>query len=527
MPEEFEALPTRITKNASLTKGLARNTAFNLVGWAWPMALAVISVPYIVSKLGNDAYGVFSIVSIVAGYLGLLNGPVAMGNVRFMAEAFANEEWAELRKTALAGFAINGALSMLGGLIMFLAAGWLASNAFHVPSVMIRTAVIAFRLAALSFVLNGMVGALQSLPVAMRRFDIRNKIGLVVGTLNTVAIVLALWLGAGLLGAVLAQVFSSALGLVLFSIVVWMLLRKYPVRDHKPLASKTFVGRLASFSSLLFAGQLTSQIGLQVDRTLVGIMLGTSAVAYYTVPTRITDKIPGMMSVFSFTLYPLSSEAVATGKLEELRHLYHEMIRILFWVSAFVATPLMILSKDFLALWIGPEYMVNSGLVLALLAGGVVWRSSGTVAYHVSNGMGRADINLIASIGTAVFVAVPVLIMALKWGAPGAALGVFIGLFLSNFAYDQFTQRKLLKCRSWREGLQPYIRIILVEAGTIVFAHFLPGHVSGWPVLFVRAGLISLIYVALSLGVGALRAQDIKFVRAKVLLVARKISSPI
>jgi hypothetical protein len=55
-------------------------------------------------------------------------------------------------------------------------------------------------------------------------------------------------------------------------------------------------------------------------------------------------------------------------------NLYNEMIRILSWLSAFVAIPFIILSKDFLALWIGPEYMVNSGRQLAL-AGGVVWRS--------------------------------------------------------------------------------------------------------------------------------------------------------
>jgi O-antigen/teichoic acid export membrane protein len=400
---------------------------------------------------------------------------------------------------------------------MFLAASGLARNVFHVPSVMIKTAVIAFRLAALSFVLNGMVGALQSIPIAMRRFDIRNKIGLVVGTLNTVAIVLALWLGGGLLGAVLAQVFSSAAGLALFSIVAWMFLRKFPVSDHKSLISATFVRRLASFSSLLFAGQVTSQIGLQIDRTLVGITLGTSAVAYYTVPTRITDRIPAMLSVLSATLYPLSSEAVATGKLDELRHLYHEMIRILFWVSAFIATPLMILSKDFLALWIGPEYMVNSWLVLAILAGGAVWRSSGTVAYQVSNGMGRADINLIASVGTAVFMAVPVLIMTPRWGAAGAALGVFIGLFICNMAYDLFIQRKLLGSKSWRESLVAYVRIVLAVAGTIASVHFLTGQITGWFSLIVRGGMISMIYVALSLAVGALRTRDIKFVIAKVL----------
>jgi O-antigen/teichoic acid export membrane protein len=527
MAEEFQALPPSTAKDASLTQGLARNTIFNLLGWVWPIGLAIVSVPYILRKLGTDAYGVFSIVSIVAGYLGLLNAPVAMGNVRFMAETYANKKWSDLRNAALVGLMINGMLSFLGALIMFLAANVLARKVFAIPPVLVSTAVIAFRLAAFSFFLNGLVGALQSVPIAMRRYDIRNQVGLVVGTLNTVAIVLALWLGWGLLGAVMAQVLSSALGLAFFSIVAWRLLRAFRGSGNKSLVSAAFVRRLVSFSSLLFAGQVTSSIGLQIDRTLVGILLGTSAMAYYTVPTKITERIPGMMYVFTTALYPLSSEAVATNKLEELHQLYHEMIRILFWLSAFIAIPLVVLSKEILTLWVGPEFMAKSWLVFALLAAGVVWRSSGSVAYQVCNGMGRADINLIAAIGTAVSMTVPVLLLAPHWGAPGVAFGVFIGLFISNLAYDLFAQIKLLGGKSWRGRLTPYIRIILAEAGTIVSAHFLPGRVSGWFSLVIRVGLISFIFIALSLAVGALRTRDLKFVKAKVLSIVKRASSPI
>jgi O-antigen/teichoic acid export membrane protein len=516
MSEEIETSPTNRAKTPALTRGLTRNTIFNLIGWIWPIGLSILSVPFIVKSLGNDAYGVFAIVSIVAGYLGLLNGPVAMGNVRFMAEAYAHEQWPELREAVAAGLVINVTLSALGGFIMFLFGEVLARKVFAIPLALVPSAITVFRLASFSFFLNGVIGTLQGIPAAMRRYDIRNQVGLIVGTLNTVAIVLALWWGWGLLGAVLAQVLSSVLGLVLFSLVAWMLLRKLPGSMRRSLVSSAFVRRLAGFSSLLFAGQITSQIGLQIDKTLVGIMLGTSAVAYYMVPTKITDKIPGMMSVFSTTLYPLSSEAVATGKMDELRHLYHELIRILLWASAFAAALLIVLSKDFLMLWMGPEFMVNSWLVLALLAAGVVWRSSGSVAYQVCNGMGRADVNLLASIGTMVFLTVPVLILAPRWGAQGVALGVFIGLFMTNLAYDLFTQRKLLGVRSWGESLMPYFRAILAEVGAVVAFSLLSVHLAGWMGLFVKAGLVSCLYMGFSLVTGAIAVRDIKFVVGKV-----------
>ncbi len=216
-----------------LTQGLARNTAYNLVGWIWPFALAFATVPYIVSSLGNDAYGVFALVSIVGGYLGLLSGPAALGNVRFMAEAYGREAWSELRDAAATGLVINVTLSALGAIPMFCFAGVLARSVFKVPPDLVETAIAAFRMAAISFLLNGIVAALQSVPSAMRRYDMLNVAGLLLGSINTAAIVLALWLGWGLLGAVVAQVFSSLLALAVFVLVAWLLLRRLPAApDH-------------------------------------------------------------------------------------------------------------------------------------------------------------------------------------------------------------------------------------------------------------------------------------------------------
>jgi len=120
-----------------------------------------------------------------------------------------------------------------------------------------------------------------------------------------------------------------------------------------------------------------------------------------------------------------------------------------------------------------------------------------------------------------------VVILAPRWGAPGAAFGVFIGLFISNLVYDLFTQRKLLGGKSWLESLAPYVRIILAVAGTIALAYFLPGQVFGWLGLFIRAGIVSVLYIGLSLAVGALRASDAKYITIKAFGVIKKMSLPI
>ena len=84
---ELVAAPSPLAKN------FARNSVYNLVGWVWPIFLSIVTVPYIVHHLGEEAYGVYAVVSIVAGYLAMMSTPTAAGNIRFLAAAYGRGDW--------------------------------------------------------------------------------------------------------------------------------------------------------------------------------------------------------------------------------------------------------------------------------------------------------------------------------------------------------------------------------------------------------------------------------------------------
>ncbi len=515
MTDDVQALiPQHTGRSAPLTRGLARNTVFNLIGWAWPALLAFASVPYIVSGLGNEAFGVFSIVSIVAGYLGLLNEPIAMGNVRFMAEAYGRQDWREFRDTAVTGVVVNAALAALGAAVMFIAAGALASGVFRIPASSVASATVAFRIGAASFFLKGIVGSLKSVPTAMRRYDILNVVNLAVGSLNMVGIVLAIWLGLGLCGAVTAQLLSNSLAVICFAAVASMALRKLPVSGRTLGVDRHIIKRLVSFSSLLFLMRVVSTIGLQVDRTLVGMLLGASAVTFYTVPAEIANRIPGFMASFATTLYPLSAESVATGRLDELRRLYLNVERLLLWVSSFFAVVLIALSHDILALWIGPEMAAKSQWVLVFLAGAAMCRAPGSMAYQVTTGVGRADVPLWAGLISVVVMTLTTLVLVKPFGIIGVAFGVFIAMIPLSVGFDLFTQRRILQQRNWRVSLALYARPALSVIATLGCVELVRASLADlaveWWILLLKGILVAIVYLMFSVLFGALSLQDIR-----------------
>lgn len=493
---------------APLTHRLTRNTIFNIAGWAWPICISLITVPYVVHKLGTDGYGVYALISILAGYLGLLNGPVSMGNLRFMAEAYGRSDWEEFWAALFAGTLVAGAFGALGALALVLASGFLARDVFKVPAPLAGSAVLAFRLAAASFLLNSIGASLGGVPAAMRRYGAYNLVSVGAGSLNTFGVVGALWLGLGLPGAVIAAVASSAIAAAAFAVLAYRTLHAVGATLSLHALDGRILRRLLSFSGLLFGSQIGSQIGLQIDRTLIGVLLGPTAVTYYTVPARITDQIPGFMYRFTVALYPLSAEGIAAGQLDELRRLYQNMLRLLFWASALMATEIIVLSRDFLTLWVGPSIAGQSYLIMALLAAAAVWRVPGSVAYQVSTGLGRADVTFGMAWVTAVSLAVPVGVLAFYFGSVGAAAGVFIGLMPCNLVYDLYTQRRLLGQESWRASLLPYLRVLVVMAIVPCVAFIVPLHALSWAVIIVKATVTSGIYFACSVALRMLTVAD-------------------
>jgi O-antigen/teichoic acid export membrane protein len=477
-----------------------------------PVALSLVAVPYIVSGLGVEAYGVYGIVSIAAGYLAMFSTPVASGNVRFMAEAYGRRDWHKLRQFLFTGVVVNSAISVCGALAMFLAANILAEHVFKISRVLFDSAVMAFRIAAASFFLNGVAASLRSVPTAMRRYDVVSIVNAIVGTAGIGGSVLAVWLGWGLLGVVTAQFLSSAMLVVGYGIVVRLLYSKWPASDRSSGLDKDVVRHLFSFSTLLFGGHVIAQVGYSIDRTLVGILLGASAVTFYKIPARITDQVPGFVGNFLVTLYPLAAESQVTGRLDELRRLYERMIRWTFWLSAFIGTMLIILSRDILWLWVGPAIAKESWMALALLAASAIWRAPRNIAFQVIIGLNKAQVDLVGSAVALFVVGTLAAILTPRFGISGAALSVLLGQAPIGFAYDVFTQRRLLGQENWLAILSPYVRVGGATLGTLAIAALYPTEAAGWGSLIAKASLFALVFTALSLAVGALRTRDIRFV---------------
>lgn len=493
------SVPLKPVPKTTLTTGLARNTLFNTFGMIWGIVLSFCATPYIIKGLTYEGYGVFSIITLILGYSGAFSTPMAIGSIRFMAKAYAQQDWIKLKEVTIAGVILSGGFALVLSIIIVLSAPYLV-HLFKIKEADVLLAITAFRLAALGFLFNGISAALEGLPAAIRRYDMLNYVKTGINTVRVFGIILTIWSGYGLVEIIGIQALFSLISIIIFyGITCYYLGQLQQDNDVQIVQNNNSIDsfrkkwnfrsviksirELFSFSIQLLIQRVIGMIGQQVDKTVVGIYFGPAILTFYTVPLQISDRIPMLINAMAAALYPLSAEVINKEQIEELQLLYMRTTKLLLWLSVFIAILIVVLAQDLLLLWVGPDFAQKSWFILAILAIAAAWRTPLTVADSVYNGLNRVDVGVKISLTYLFGVLTAILFVTPIWGINGAAVAILVISIPITLFGDIWTQRKLLNQKDWYLTGMNYVKPWTIGLLTIFGCMLLPNIGTWWNIL--------------------------------------------
>jgi len=163
----------------------------------------------------------------------------------------------------------------------------------------------------------------------------------------------------------LIVVVTGALETMALAAVAYRVDRTLAVRPVRPHAAELRL--LYGFGLFAFLMQISDRIISYTDTTVIGVVLGASSVALYSLPLQLAEyariAVYGIVSV----LLPHLTSLHALGHNREMGDVYVRSVRIAAFVSAFLNVNLVFLGVPFLRLWIGPAYADAAPLVLLCL----------------------------------------------------------------------------------------------------------------------------------------------------------------
>ncbi len=477
-------------------KLLAQNTVFNLLGGSLPILAALITIPLLIAKLGVDRFGILMLVWTVVNYTAVFDFGLGRATTRFIAHhgaAGSDDRIPGIVWTSVLATFVVGAI---GGTAIAALTPWLTSTVFHIPEALTGEADRAFHWLAVFVPVILVTAPIRGILDAYQRFDLINLVQSPGSIANYIV-------------PLMVSVMTRDVGAVVFSLMLvrsvvlgaflMLALRTVPAL-RRPTIDRHFV-EVLKFGGWLTVSGIVSPTMESADRFLIGALLPLSAVTYYTTPYSMVAQIHMLSASLVTVLFPAFSSLAATGDNRDTARLYLRGIKYMFLMVAPVVLVFVVLARDVMSLWVGPEFAVQSHMVMSILALGFFAGALARVPFAMIQAAGRPDVTARFH----VFEVVPflaVLWLSIRWfGLPGAAVAWTVRVVVDAALLYGFTGRAF-------EGLRPAWRLtgllVFVWMGVALFSFTTAQFV---PVLWGRLLLILSVLTG-SAGVAWLRLLD-------------------
>jgi O-antigen/teichoic acid export membrane protein len=179
------------------SRKLASGSAMRVFTLVTGIAIGLYIVPFMLHTLGDRSYGLWTVVSVVVGYYGMLDFGLSQALGRYLARAMASDDRAESDRLFNAGLAMY---SLCGLAVITIAAAvsaaspWIWSEPADGAIFAQLAAILGLNL-AIGFPVRAFGGVLQ----AALRFDLASRFRFLTMLLQNAGIVLALENGYGLI----------------------------------------------------------------------------------------------------------------------------------------------------------------------------------------------------------------------------------------------------------------------------------------------------------------------------------------
>jgi len=340
-----------------------KNSIHNILGWIIPIIIFIILTPIMIKKMGQEAFGIITIIQIITGYMTVLNFGFSEAIIKQVAESFGKDKEQTMR-VLWVGMGIFFIVGSFGTGILFLLSGWLGMEVLQVPEELRLDTVKAIQIGSIAFLLQMMAEFYRGASLGCHRFDIPNISRIVRISLSGLFIVLVLEKGMGIVEVMIASVTGLAIGLVIN--VIWMhkILPMNRVHGgHRKVARTLF-----HFSKHIFFVRLAGIVSNKIGQFFLGTLSSIANVALYEVPTRAAEAGSTMLGRVLQVFYPGIS---AMDKVKEKNKIKEILLSVLS-IQMFISIPIMIMvvleGATILSIWIDPDFAEKSAEIIMLVA---------------------------------------------------------------------------------------------------------------------------------------------------------------
>jgi O-antigen/teichoic acid export membrane protein len=482
-------------------QGVKVKFVINVAGALIGIGIALLTIPIYISTIGEERYGILSLVFIMLGYLGFLDFGLCQASTQALAkmhDASANER-GSVFVTSLWS---NVFLGSLGGMIIYFAGGYILFTTNGLSDTLRAEIQGAMPWIApilpLSMASGISIGALES----RERFLASNVIQILSNMLGQILPLLtALFISPSLttvIPAILAVRALTAIATLMF-VVVSEQLHRFTLFDLRRAKS------LFQFGIWVALTNIISPLMGSIGQFVIANIMGPSFVARFAVPMTAAMRLQIFNAALGRTVFPRFSRF----DREEASALAVKSSVAIAYLSAMLFAPGLVVVHPFFDFWMGKNFAIDAAPVASVLFIGAWFNGLAFIPEMLLLGQKRPDqlaklhvAEILPYIGALWF-------LIHQLGLTGAAVAWTLRAFVDALVLFRLAHLPM-------RGLLPAVPALVGTIVGLVFGFVIPG----WPPVAILAFASAL---ALSIGVfGLFIVPELREIFLNILKILRQ-----
>lgn len=439
--------------------------------------IGLLYTPYLLRMLGQNEYGLYSLVSSVVAYLTILDFGFNSAIIRYTAKYRAEGKYEKQYRLFGMFFILYGCIALLTvliGVYLLCNVDGLFSKTMtpvELHKIQIMLGILIFNV-AFTFPMNVWSG----IVIAYERFVFQRLVNLFRVIANPLVMILLLNWGYK---AVAMVVVLTVFNVITLCLNAWYCIFKLRVKVIFGKFDKLLVKEIFSFSFWIFLGIIVDRVYWSAGQFLLGIYVGTVAVAVYSVAIQVQSFYSSFSYAISGVFLPKVIKIVTVEKsMENVSRLFVKVGRIQYHLMLFIFCGFVLFGRYFLQIWAGKQYNGAYEMTICFLFP-ILFTSIQTLGYSILQAKNQLKFRAILLLFSSLMALVISMFVIPVYGGIGCAfifgLAIFLGQVLVLNIYYYYSV-KLDIINFWSNILRMSVVPILLVIVYCAFLHFYPIH---------------------------------------------------
>lgn len=401
------------------------------VSMFFSIVIGLVYVPMLLHFLGKEQYGLYQLMGSLIAYMAVMDFGLANTITRYYSKYLALKDKENQCNVLAISSLIYGVITviiLIAGAVIYFQLGRVFSKSLSIGE--LSKAKVIYIIMMINIAITIPSNIFTAVVNSHERFIFIRMISILQTMLQPFVVIAVMYYKADVIGLVIVQTLFNAGTIV---IKAYYSFYKIKMKIKLYVWDKPLVKEMSIFSFFIFINMIIDQIYFKTDQIILGIIVGTSAVAVYSIASQLDMYYMNFSSSVNGVFLPrIAAISAKTDDMTEINSMFNKVGRLQYAIMSMILSGFILYGKSFIVLWAGKDFegayymalivMIPLFVPLIQSMGIVILQAKNKHAFRSKMYLFIALLNIALSIP-----------LAKRYGGIGCAMGTGIGLIIGNW----------------------------------------------------------------------------------------------